>query len=76
MSTATRQAIAEALQAHAADEWKDGSLIVDWTIITGMVDGEGDYTSGSIHSREPMPAYVARGLLHEGIRHLDTPEEE
>lgn len=76
MSAETRQAVADAIRAHAADEWSEGALIVDWTVITGMVDGDGDYSTGSIHSRDPMPRHVARGLLHEGLRHLDMPDED
>lgn len=59
-----------AIRAFAAEEWGDADLIVDWTIAVGLIDAEGDCAAGTIHSRDPMPRYIARGLLAEATEAL------
>ena len=75
MSEQTRKAIAEAIQAHAADEW-NGDLIVDWIVSAATVDNTGDYAHGTIYSRDPAPRYVVRGLLHEALYRVDEEDDE
>lgn len=69
MSDQTRQNIAAALQAHALDEW-DGDLVTHWVAIAGIVGGvESDV--GIVASFNPMPRYIAVGLVAEGVRWAD-----
>ncbi|MEO2134617.1 hypothetical protein [Microbacterium sp.] len=70
MSTATRDAITEAIRAHAEDEW-GGDLIIDWVVTAATIDTDGDYGHGTIYSRDPAPSYVIRGLLGEALAHID-----
>ena len=42
MSTATRDAITEAIRNHAEDEW-NGDLIIDWVVTAATIDSDGDY---------------------------------
>ena len=74
MSTATRQAITEALRAHAEDEW-NGDLIIDWVVTAATIDSDGDYAHGTIYSRDPAPTYVIRGLLGEALAKLDKDDD-
>ena len=75
MSAETREAITDALRAHAADEW-DGDLIVDWVVTAATIDAEGGYAHGTVYSRDPAPTYVVRGLLGEALAHLDEEDED
>jgi hypothetical protein len=75
VSDQTREDLAAALQAHAADEWNN-DLIVDWVVIAATIDSDGDYAAGSVYSRDPAPTYVVRGLLHEALAHIDEPDDE
>ena len=74
MSTATRDAITEALRAHAEDEW-DGDLIIDWVVSAATIDTAGDYKQGNIYSRDPAPTYVIRGLLSEALATLNEEDD-
>jgi hypothetical protein len=58
--------IREQIQAHANEHW-DGDLITDWVIIAATIDSDGNTGIGSIPSREPMPAYILKGLLTEAL---------
>lgn len=66
MSAETRAAIDAAIHAHAQDEW-GGSLVADWILVAGLVDGDATNSIGIECSRDSMPAYISTGLLTEAL---------
>lgn len=75
MSEQTRRALDDAIRAHAAEEW-EGDLVVDWCIVAATLDTDNLTGIGLIHSREPMPAYITKGLLLEGIDDIRAGEHD
>ena len=75
MSTQTREALDAAIRAHAAEEW-EGDYVVDWTIVAATLDSENLTGIGLINSRDPMPAYITKGLLIEGLDDIRAGEHD
>ena len=71
MSNATREAIGAAIQAHLHDEEDQNALVTDWTVVIAAIGPEhGDYKIGIANSRDPMPTYIAKGLLTDALDDL------
>ena len=67
VSAETRAAVTAAIQAHIFDEYgADGGLVVDWVVAAGTSDGV-EHGVGVEYSRDPMPTYIAVGLLSEAM---------
>ncbi|WP_323986218.1 hypothetical protein [Microbacterium plantarum] len=75
MSDSTREALDAAIRAHAAEEW-DGDLVVDWAIVAATIDTDNLTGIGLINSREPMPAYITKGLLIEAMDDIRAGEHD
>ena len=68
MSADTRAAVDAAIRAHAADEWEDGALVTDWTVVAATVGTTpADNGLGMISSRDQMPSYIVKGLLTDAL---------
>lgn len=63
-NTPLNRAVQESMQQEGCSD-----LVTDWILVAATVDPEGEYGLAVVPSRDPMPAYVMKGLLGDALDH-------